>query len=135
MSAEPFFVSFARNLEQGEGVQAFSDAVIRVGRAGMHRGKVVLTDRRLLVLLPDPSSAEPGQFEVVACDRLACRVISSELHEDGSLVVAIDAQGAVFGFEFNAGWRGEGEQVVAKLEAAQGLFTPAGSRGSLRMVS
>lgn len=116
MSAEPFFVSFARNLEQGEGVQAFSDAVIRVGRAGTQGGKVVLTDRRLLVLLPASEPAEPGTFEVVAYERAHCFVISSQEHEDGSLMVAIDAQGAVVGLEFNSGWRGEGEQVVHRLK-------------------
>ena len=120
MDAEPFFVSFARNLEQGEGVRAFSDAVVRVGRAGTQAGKVVLTDHRLMVLLPDATSDRPGEFEVLSYDRGSCDVISAQDHQEGMLAVAIQADGAVLGLDFNSGWRTEGEQVVAGLREREG---------------
>jgi hypothetical protein len=115
MGAAPFVQSFARNLEQGEGVQAFVDAIVRYGD-GLRTGKVVLTDRRLLLILPDDEGGEP---DIRAFKRTECTVVSTQERDDGGVLVVLKLRDRVLGLCFMDWWRQEGEQLIASLSPEQ----------------
>ncbi|MEX0992291.1 MAG: hypothetical protein WD004_08510 [Actinomycetota bacterium] len=117
MGAAPFVQSFARNLEQGEGgVQAFVDAIVRYGD-GLRTGKVVLTDRRLLLILPDEEGGEP---DIRAFKRRECTVVRTQERDDGGVLVVLKLRDRVLGLCFMDWWRQEGEQLIASLSPEQG---------------
>lgn len=108
MAPEPFSWSIAGNLELGERVQAFTSAEVQIGQADFRPAQVVLTDRRLLVLLPIPG----GQPVVRSFDRHACSAIQHRERDDGSLLVALKAGGALLGLVIQQWNREDAEPLL-----------------------
>lgn len=111
MGPEPFSWSVAGNLELGERVQAFSSAEVQIGQADFRPSQLVLTDRRLLVLLPIPG----GQPVVRSFERASCAAIQARERDDGSILVALRAGGALLGIVVQSWDRGDAEPLMTAI--------------------
>ena len=111
MGTEPFSWSVAGTLELGERVQAYSPADVQVGQAGFRPASVVLTNRRLLVVLPIPGS-DPV---VRAFDRRSCVPLQARERDDSSVLLALRAGGALLGIQIRQWNREEADPMLMAL--------------------
>lgn len=114
MGTEPFSWSMAGNLELGERVQAFTGAEVQIGQADFRPSEVVLTNRRLLIILPIPG----GQPVIRSFERVACSAIQTRERADGSVSVALRAGGALMGLLIQPWNRDDAGPLLEVLGAA-----------------
>lgn len=103
-------------LEPGEHVERRSDALMRIAPQFYAKCRLVLTDRRLLVL----RQAWPWGYKVSDCyDRNASSVARNKERIDGSRLVWIRHDGQEPCFYFGRRWREEASALSEALGAAQ----------------
>jgi len=105
----------AQMLQPGETVEVTADALIRVVLQFFHRCRVVLTDRRVMIL----KQAWPWGYKVNAIyDRAGCGIVKYKQRVDGSQLIIIRHTQDVLCLYFHRRWREQAARIKDALPQA-----------------